>query len=69
MNEIKAKEGYYLSDNDKTTFYKSVKGANVSEDDYIQVEETEEVPPAPTPYDQSHTRFRAAHPQWNHLIL
>lgn len=41
MNEIKAKEGYYLSDNDKTTFYKSVKGANVSEDDYIQVEETE----------------------------
>lgn len=41
MNEIKAKEGYYLSDNDKTTFCKSVKGANVSEDDYIQVEETE----------------------------
>lgn len=41
MNEIKAKEGYYLSENDKTTFYKSVKGANVSEDDYIQVEETE----------------------------
>lgn len=41
MNEIKAKEGYYLSENDKTTFYKSVKGTNVSEDDYIQVEETE----------------------------
>nr|DAW10685.1 MAG TPA: hypothetical protein [Caudoviricetes sp.]DAY73211.1 MAG TPA: hypothetical protein [Caudoviricetes sp.] len=30
MKEIKAKEGYYLSDKDKMFFYKSVKGENVS---------------------------------------
>ena len=41
MNEVKAKEGYYLSDKNKTVFYKSVKGANVNADDYIEVEETE----------------------------
>lgn len=41
MNEVKAKEGHYLSDKNKTVFYKSVKGANVNADDYIEVEETE----------------------------
>lgn len=41
MNEIKAKEGYYLSDKDKTTFFKSIKGANVNADEYIEVEATE----------------------------
>lgn len=41
MKEIKAKEGYYLSDKYKTTFYKSIKGVNVKEEDYIEVEESE----------------------------
>lgn len=41
MKEIKAKEGYYLSDKDKTVFYKSVKGENVSSDNYIEVTEEE----------------------------
>lgn len=41
MKEIKAKEGYYLSDKDKTTFFKSIKGGNVNEDDYIEVEAVE----------------------------
>lgn len=41
MKEIKAKEGYYLSDKDKTAFYKSVKGENVNADNYIEVTEEE----------------------------
>lgn len=41
MKEIKAKEGYYLSDKDKTVFYKSVKGENVNSDNYIEVTEEE----------------------------
>ena len=41
MKEIKAKEGYYLSDKDKTVFYKSVKGENVNADNYIEVTEDE----------------------------
>lgn len=41
MKEIKAKEGYYLTDNDKTVFYKSVKGENVNSDKYIEVTEEE----------------------------
>lgn len=39
MKEIKAKEGYYLSDKGKTVFYKYVKGENVSSDNYIEVKE------------------------------
>lgn len=41
MNELIAKEGYYLSDKDKTTFFKSVIGINVNADDYIEVTEEE----------------------------
>lgn len=41
MKEIKAKEGYYLSDKYKKVFYKSVKGENVSSDNYIEVTEEE----------------------------
>lgn len=41
MKEIKAKEGYYLSDKNKTVFFKSVKGANVNADNYIEVTEEE----------------------------
>jgi hypothetical protein len=41
MKEIKAKEGYYLSDKNKTAFFKSVKGANVNADDYIEITEEE----------------------------
>lgn len=41
MKELKAKEGYYLSDKDKTTFFKSVIGANINESDYIEIEESE----------------------------
>ena len=41
MKEIKAKEGYYLSDKDKTVFYKAIKGMNVKKEDYIQVTEEE----------------------------
>lgn len=41
MKEIKAKEGYYLSDKGKTVFYKAIKGMNVKEEDYIQITEEE----------------------------
>lgn len=41
MKEIKANEGYYLSDINKTSFFKSVKGVNISEENYIQVPEEE----------------------------
>lgn len=41
MKEIKAKEGYYLSDKDKTIFYKSIKGENINEDDFIEITEKE----------------------------
>lgn len=41
MKELKAKEGYYLFDKDKTTFFKSVIGANINESDYIEIEESE----------------------------
>lgn len=41
MKEIKAKEGYYLTNKDKTEFYRAIKGMNVKEEDYIQVTEEE----------------------------
>ena len=41
MKEIKAKEGYYLTNKDKTKFYKAIKGMNVKEEDYIQITEEE----------------------------
>ena len=37
MKEIKAKDGFYLSDKSKSVFFQSVKGANIQEDDYIEV--------------------------------
>lgn len=45
MIEIKAREGYYLSDPNKEHFYTAISGANVSADDYIEVpiEEAEEI--------------------------
>lgn len=45
MVEIKAREGYYLSDPNKEHFYSAISGANVSADDYIEVpvEEAEEI--------------------------
>ena len=45
MVEIKAREGYYLSDPNKEHFYTAISGANVSADDYIEVpvEEAEEI--------------------------
>lgn len=43
--EIKAREGYYLSDPNKERFFTAIFGANVSADDYIEVpvEEAEEI--------------------------
>ena len=45
MVEIKAREGYYLSDPNKEHFYSAISGVNVSADDYIEVpiEEAEEI--------------------------
>ena len=45
MVEIKAREGYYLSDPNKKHFYTAISGANVSADNYIEVpvEEAEEI--------------------------
>lgn len=45
MIEIKAREGYYLSDPNKKHFYTAISGADVSADDYIEVpvEEAEEI--------------------------
>lgn len=45
MVEIKAREGYYLSDPNKEHFYTAISGADVSADDYIEVpiEEAEEI--------------------------
>lgn len=45
MIEIKAREGYYLSDPNKEHFYTAISGADVSADDYIEVpvEEAEEI--------------------------
>ena len=45
MIEIKAREGYYLSDPNKERFFTAISGANVSADDYIEVpiEEAEEI--------------------------
>lgn len=45
MIEIKAREGYYLSDPNKEHFYSAISGVNVSADDYIEVpiEEAEEI--------------------------
>ena len=45
MVEIKAREGYYLSEPNKEHFYTAISGANVSADDYIEVpvEEAEEI--------------------------
>lgn len=45
MIEIKAQEGYYLSDPNKEHFYTAISGVNVSADDYIEVpiEEAEEI--------------------------
>lgn len=41
MKEIKAKEGYYLTNKNKTKFYKAIKGVNVKEEDYVQITEEE----------------------------
>lgn len=41
MNEIKAKEGYYLTNKDRTVFYKAIKGMNVKSEDYEQISEEE----------------------------
>ncbi len=45
MVEIKAREGYYLSDPNKEHFYSAISGVNVSADDYIEVpvKEAEEI--------------------------
>lgn len=45
MVEIKAREGYYLSEPNKEHFYTAISGANVSADNYIEVpvEEAEEI--------------------------
>ena len=45
MVEIKAREGYYLSDPNKEHFYTAISGADVSADDYIEVpvKEAEEI--------------------------
>ena len=45
MVEIKAREGYYLSDPNKEHFYSAIFGVNVSADDYIEVpvKEAEEI--------------------------
>ena len=45
MVEIKAREGYYLSEPNKEHFYTAISGADVSADDYIEVpvEEAEEI--------------------------
>lgn len=45
MIEIKAREGYYLSDPNKEHFYSAISGVNVNADDYIEVpiEEAEEI--------------------------
>lgn len=39
MKEIKAKDGYYLSDPNKENFFKAVKGENINEEDFIEVPE------------------------------
>ena len=41
MNEIKAKDGYYLTNKDRTVFYKAIKGMNVKSEDYEQISEEE----------------------------
>ena len=45
MVEIKAREGYYLSEPNKEHFYTAISGSNVSADNYIEVpiEEAEEI--------------------------
>lgn len=45
MIEIKAREGYYLSDPNKEHFYSAISGVNVNADDYIEVpvKEAEEI--------------------------
>ena len=45
MIEIKAREGYYLSDPNKEHFYTAISGVNVNADDYIEVpvREAEEI--------------------------
>lgn len=45
MVEIKAREGYYLSDPNKEHFYSAISGVNVNADDYIEVpvKEAEEI--------------------------
>lgn len=37
MNEVKAKEGYYLTNKYRTVFYKAIKGMNVKEEDYEEI--------------------------------
>lgn len=41
MNEIKARDGYYLADPNKENFYKAVKGESVDEANFIEVPEAE----------------------------
>lgn len=45
MKEIKAQEGFYLTDKNKTSFYTSILGADINEADYIEIsiEEANEI--------------------------
>lgn len=45
MKEIKAREGYYLTDKNKTSFYTSILGVDINEEDYmeISIEEANEI--------------------------
>lgn len=41
MKEIKAKDGFYLSDKSKKVFFKSIIGVDIKEEDYIEVADSE----------------------------
>lgn len=37
MKEIKAKEGFYLTDKNKESFYTALKGMSINESDFIEI--------------------------------